>query len=122
MVDILLIFYKEKKLISVLVVDIFALMFLFGFRILGKQVYENKLNYFMSVFLVLSTHLIISIRMIDTYNSVESKMVMMIISLVIGLFYFIAGGFIINIKKVKTILFCEAIQVVVLVVLTYIRL
>ena len=111
-------------MISVLIVDIVALLFLFGFRfrVAGKEVYENKLNYFMSVFLVLSTHIIISIRMIDTYNSVESKLVMMIISLVIGLVYFIAGGFIINIKKVKTIVICEVLQVMILVLATYLRL
>lgn len=109
-------------MISVLIVDIVALLFLLGFRVAGKVVYENKLNYFMSVFLVLSTHIIISIRMIDTYNSVESKIVMMIISLVIGLVYFIAGGFIINIKKVKTIIICEVLQVMILVLVTYLRL
>lgn len=109
-------------MISVLIVDIVALLFLFGFRVAGKEVYESKLNYFMSIFLMLSTHIIISIRMIDTYNSVESKLVMMIISLAIGLVYFIAGGFIINIKKVKTIVICEILQVMILVLATYLRL
>lgn len=102
--------------------DFVALLAVLGFRLIGKDVYESKLNYFMATFLLLSTHIIISIRMIDTYNSVESKLVMMIISLVIGLVYFIAGGFIINIKKIMTILICEVLQVVVLILGTYLRL
>ena len=109
-------------MISVLVVDFIALLAVLGFRLIGKEVYESKLNYFMATFLLLSTHIIISIRMIDTYNSVESKLVMMIISLVIGLVYFIAGGFIINIKKIMTILICEVLQVIVLILGTYLRL
>ena len=109
-------------MISVLVVDFVALLAVLGFRLIGKDVYESKVNYFMATFLLLSTHIIISIRMIDTYNSVESKLVMMIISLVIGLAYFIAGGFIINIKKIMTILICEVLQVVVLILGTYLRL
>jgi hypothetical protein len=108
--------------ISVLVVDFIALLAVLGFRLIGKEVYENKLNYFMATFLLISTHIIISIRMIDTYNSVESKLVMMIISLAIGFVYFIAGGFIINIKKIITILICEVLQIVVLVLGTYLRL
>ena len=103
-------------------VDFVALLAVLGFRLIGKDVYENKLNYFMATFLLLSTHIIISIRMIDTYNSVESKLVMMIISLAIGLVYFIAGGFIVNIKKIMTILICEVLQVVVLILSTYLRL
>lgn len=102
--------------------DFVALLAVLGFRLIGKEVYESKLNYFMATFLLLSTHIIISIRMIDTYRSVESKLVMMIISLVIGLVYFIAGGFIINIKKIMTILICEVLQVVVLILGTYLRL
>lgn len=102
--------------------DFIALLAVLGFRLIGKEVYESKLNYFMATFLLLSTHIIISIRMIDTYNSVESKLVMMIISLVIGLVYFIAGGFIINIKKIMTILICEVLQVIVLILGTYLRL
>ena len=102
--------------------DFIALIAVLGFRLIGKEVYESKLNYFMATFLLLSTHIIISIRMIDTYNSVESKLVMMIISLVIGFVYFIAGGFILNIKKIITILICEILQVVVLVLGTYLRL
>lgn len=109
-------------MISVLVVDFVALLAVLGFRLIGKDVYESKVNYFMATFLLLSTHIIISIRMIDTYSSVESKLVMMIISLVIGLFYFIAGGFIINIKKTITILICEVLQVIVLILGTYLRL
>lgn len=109
-------------MISVLVVDFVALLAVLGFRLIGKEVYESKLNYFMATFLLLSTHIIISIRMIDTYNSVESKLVMMIISLVIGLVYFIAGGFIINVKKIMTILICEVLQVIVLILGTYLRL
>ncbi len=109
-------------MVSVLVVDFVALLAVLGFRIIGKEVYENKLNYFMATFLILSTHIIISIRMIDTYNSVESKLVMMIISLVIGFVYFIAGGFVINVKKIITILICEVLQIVVLVLGTYLRL
>lgn len=102
--------------------DFIALIAVLGFRLIGKEVYESKLNYFMATFLLLSTHIIISIRMIDTYNSVESKIVMMIISLAIGFVYFIAGGFIINIKKIMTILICEVLQVVVLILSTYLRL
>lgn len=102
--------------------DFIALIAVLGFRLIGKEVYESKLNYFMATFLLLSTHIIISIRMIDTYNSVESKLVMMIISLVIGFVYFIAGGFIINIKKIMTILVCEVLQIVVLILSTYLRL
>ena len=102
--------------------DFIALLAVLGFRLIGKEVYESKLNYFMATFLLLSTHIVISIRMIDTYNSVESKIVMMIISLAIGFVYFIAGGFIINIKKIMTILICEVLQVVVLILSTYIRL
>ena len=102
--------------------DFIALIAVLGFRLIGKEVYESKLNYFMATFLLLSTHIIISIRMIDTYNSVESKLVMMIISLAIGFVYFIAGGFIINIKKIITILICEVLQIVVLVLGTYLRL
>ena len=109
-------------MVSVLVVDFIALIAVLGFRLIGKEVYESKLNYFMATFLLLSTHIIISIRMIDTYNSVESKIVMMIISLAIGFVYFIAGGFIINIKKIMTILICEVLQVVVLILSTYLRL
>lgn len=109
-------------MISVLVVDFIALLAVLGFSLIGKEVYESKLNYFMATFLLLSTHIVISIRMIDTYNSVESKIVMMIISLAIGFVYFIAGGFIINIKKIITILICEILQVVVLVLGTYLRL
>ena len=109
-------------MVSVLVVDFIALIAVLGFRLIGKEVYESKLNYFMATFLLLSTHIIISIRMIDTYNSVESKLVMMIISLVIGFVYFIAGGFIINIKKIMTILVCEVLQIVVLILSTYLRL
>lgn len=109
-------------MISVLVVDFIALLAVLGFRLIGKEVYESKLNYFMATFLLLSTHIIISIRMIDTYNSVESKLVMMIISLAIGFVYFIAGGFVINVKKIITILICEILQVVVLVLGTYLRL
>lgn len=109
-------------MVSVFVVDFIALLAVLGFRLIGKDVYENTLNYFMSTFLLISTHIIISIRMIDTYNSVESKLVMMIISLAIGLVYFIAGGFIINIKKVKTIVICEVLQVMILVLATYLRL
>ena len=102
--------------------DFIALLAVLVFRLIGKEVYESKLNYFMATFLLLSTHIIISIRMIDTYNSVESKLVMMIISLAIGFVYFIAGGFIINVKKIITILICEVLQVVVLVLGTYLRL
>lgn len=102
--------------------DFIALLAVLGFRLIGKEVYESKLNYFMATFLLLSTHIIISIRMIDTYNSVESKLVMMIISLAIGFVYFIAGGFVINVKKIITILICEVLQVVVLVLGTYLRL
>lgn len=102
--------------------DFIALIAVLGFRLIGKEVYESKLNYFMATFLLLSTHIIISIRMIDTYNSVESKLVMMIISLAIGFVYFIAGGFIINIKKIMTILVCEVLQIVVLILSTYLRL
>ena len=102
--------------------DFIALLAVLGFRLIGKEVYESKLNYFMATFLLLSTHIIISIRMIDTYNSVESKLVMMIISLAIGFVYFIAGGFVINVKKIITILICEILQVVVLVLGTYLRL
>lgn len=102
--------------------DFIALIAVLGFRLIGKEVYESKLNYFMATFLLLSTHIIISIRMIDTYNSVESKLVMMIISLAIGFVYFIAGGFVINIKKIITILICEILQVVVLILSTYLRL
>ena len=109
-------------MISVLVVDFIALIAVLGFRLIGKEVYESKLNYFMATFLLLSTHIIISIRMIDTYSSVESKFVMMIISLAIGFVYFITGGFIINIKKIMTILICEVLQVVVLILSTYLRL
>lgn len=109
-------------MVSVLVVDFIALIAVLGFRLIGKEVYESKLNYFMATFLLLSTHIIISIRMIDTYNSVESKLVMMIISLAIGFVYFIAGGFVINVKKIITILICEVLQVVVLVLGTYLRL
>lgn len=109
-------------MISVLVVDFIALLAVLGFRLIGKEVYESKLNYFMATFLLLSTHIIISIRMIDTYNSVESKLVIMIISLAIGFVYFIAGGFIINVKKIITILICEVLQIVVLVLGTYLRL
>lgn len=109
-------------MVSVLVVDFVALLAVLGFRIIGKEVYENKLNYFMATLLLLSTHIIISIRMIDTYNSVESKLVMMIISLAIGFIYFIAGGFVINIKKIMTILICEILQIVVLILSTYLRL
>ena len=109
-------------MVSVLVVDFVALIAVLGFRLIGKEVYESKLNYFMATFLLLSTHIIISIRMIDTYNSVESKLVMMIISLVIGFVYFIAGGFVINVKKIITILICEVLQIVVLVLGTYLRL
>lgn len=109
-------------MVSVLVVDFIALIAVLGFRLIGKEVYESKLNYFMATFLLLSTHIIISIRMIDTYNSVESKLVMMIISLAIGFVYFIAGGFVINIKKIITILICEILQVVVLILSTYLRL
>ena len=109
-------------MVSVLVVDFIALLAVLGFRLIGKEVYESKLNYFMATFLLLSTHIIISIRMIDTYNSVESKLVMMIISLAIGFVYFIAGGFVINVKKIITILICEVLQVVVLVLGTYLRL
>lgn len=102
--------------------DFIALLAVLGFRLIGKEVYENKLNYFMATFLLLSTHIIISIRMIDTYNSVESKLVMMIISLAIGFVYFIAGGFVINVKKIITILICEVLQIVVLILSTYLRL
>lgn len=102
--------------------DFVALLAVLGFRLIGKEVYESKLNYFMATFLLLSTHIIISIRMIDTYSSVESKLVMLIISLVIGLVYFIAGGFIINIKKIMTILICEVLQVIVVILGTYLRL
>lgn len=102
--------------------DFIALLAVLGFRLIGKEVYESKLNYFMATFLLLSTHIIISIRMIDTYNSFESKLVMMLISLAIGLVYFIAGGFIINIKKIMTILICEILQIVVLILGTYFRL
>lgn len=109
-------------MVSVLVVDFIALIAVLGFRLIGKEVYESKLNYFMATFLLLSTHIIISIRMIDTYNSVESKLVMMIISLAIGFVYFIAGGFIINVKKIITILICEVLQAVVLILSTYLRL
>lgn len=107
---------------SVVIVDITALIFLKLLYIFGKDLYKSKLNYCMSVFLLLSTHIIISSRMIDTYKTVESKFIMLLISLFIGVLYFIAGGFIIKIQKVKTILFCEAIQIVMLVLLTYIRL
>ena len=102
--------------------DFIALLAVLGFRLIGKEVYESKLNYFMATFLLLSTHIIISIRMIDTYNSVESKLVMIIINLVIGFVYFIAGGFVINVKKIITILICEVLQIVVLVLGTYLRL
>lgn len=107
---------------SVVIVDITALIFLKLLHVFGKDLYKSKLNYCMSVFLLLSTHIIISSRMIDTYKTVESKFIMLLISLFIGVLYFIAGGFIIKIQKVKTILFCEAVQIVMLVVLTYIRL
>ena len=107
---------------SVVIVDITALIFLKLLYVFGKDLYKSKLNYCMSVFLLLSTHIIISSRMIDTYKTVESKFIMLLISLFIGVLYFIAGGFIIKIQKVKTILFCEAVQIVMLVVLTYIRL
>lgn len=109
-------------MISVFIVDITALIFLKLLYVFGKDLYKSKLNYCMSVFLLLSTHIIISSRMIDTYKTVENKFIMLIISLFIGVLYFIAGGFIIKIQKVKTILFCEAIQIVMLVLLTYIRL
>lgn len=115
-------FLLEEKLVSIIIVDITALVFIKLLNIFGKDIYKSKLNYYMSVFLLLSTHIIISSRMIDTYKTVESKFIMLLISLFIGIIYFISGGFIINIKKVKTILFCEAVQVVMLVLLTYIRL
>lgn len=109
-------------MISVFIVDITALIFLKLLYVFGKDLYKSKLNYYMSVFLLLSTHIIISSRMIATYKTVESKFIMLLISLFIGILYFIAGGFIIKVQKVKTILFCEAVQIVMLVLLTYIRL
>lgn len=115
-------FLLEESMGSVVIVDITALIFLKLLYVFGKDLYKSKLNYCMSVFLLLSTHIIISSRMIDTYKTVESKFIMLLISLFIGVLYFIAGGFIINIKKVKTIVICEAIQIVMLILLTYIRL
>lgn len=109
-------------MISVLIVDFVSLLFLLGFKVIGKDVFKEKLNYFMASFLILSSHLMISIRMLDTYNSVESKIVMMMVSIVIGFVYFIIGGFIIDVKKLKTIMICESVQVAVMVLATYFRL
>ena len=109
-------------MVSIIIVDAMALIFIKLLNVFGKDVYKSKLNYCMSVFLLLSTHIIISSRMIDTYKTVESKFIMLLISLFIGILYFIAGGFMIKIKKLKTILFCEAVQIVMLMLLTYIRL